>query len=44
MRQVATEATLSVACSPNLNVELSNSLHCDDNYMDGDDYYVVMAC
>jgi hypothetical protein len=32
-----------MACSPNLNVELSTSEYCDDNYMDGDDYLVVMV-
>jgi hypothetical protein len=32
-----------MACSPHLNVELSTSYYCDDNYMDGDDYLVVMV-
>jgi hypothetical protein len=31
------------AYSPHQNVELSTSKYCDDNYMDGDDYFVVMA-
>jgi hypothetical protein len=31
------------ACSPHLNVELSTAQYCDDNYMDGDDYLIVMA-
>jgi hypothetical protein len=32
-----------MACSPNLSVELSTLLYCDDNYMDGDDYLIVMV-
>jgi hypothetical protein len=31
------------ACSPNLNIELLTSLYYDDNYMDGDDYFIVMV-
>jgi hypothetical protein len=31
------------ACSPNLNVELSTSYYYDDNYMDKNDYMVVMT-
>jgi hypothetical protein len=31
------------ACSSNLNVELSTSYYYDDNYMDKNDYMVVMT-
>jgi hypothetical protein len=31
------------ACSSYINVELSTSYYCDNNYMDGDDYIVVMV-
>jgi hypothetical protein len=32
-----------MTCLPHLNVELSTLYYCDDNYMDGDDYLVVMV-
>jgi hypothetical protein len=32
-----------MACLPHLNVELSTSKYCDDNYTDGDDSLVVMV-
>jgi hypothetical protein len=32
-----------MACSLSLNVEVSTSQYCDDNYMDGDGYLVVMV-
>jgi hypothetical protein len=32
-----------MACSLCLNVELSTSKYCNDNYMDGDDYLVIMV-
>jgi hypothetical protein len=31
------------AYSPHLKLELSTSQYYDDNYMDGDDYFVVMV-
>jgi hypothetical protein len=34
---------MSDACSPRSNIEISASYYCDDNYMDGDDYFIVMA-
>jgi hypothetical protein len=30
-------------CSSHLNIELSTSQYYDDNYMDGDDYFIVMV-
>jgi hypothetical protein len=35
--------TWMMACSPHPNVELWTSQYYDDNYMDGDDYFVVMV-
>jgi hypothetical protein len=32
-----------MACSPQSNVVISTSYYCEDNYMDGDDYFVVMV-
>jgi hypothetical protein len=32
-----------MACLPRSNVVISTSYYCDDNYMDGDDYFVVMV-
>jgi hypothetical protein len=32
-----------MACSLRLNVELSISYYCDDNYMNGDYYFAVMV-
>jgi hypothetical protein len=29
--------------SPSPNVVISTSYYCDDNFMDGDDYFVVMV-
>jgi hypothetical protein len=32
-----------MACLPRSNVVISTSYYCDDNYMDGDDNFVVMV-
>jgi hypothetical protein len=34
---------MNEACLPSPNIELLTSYYCDDNYMDGDDYIVVMV-
>jgi hypothetical protein len=43
IRISATPSEMCDAYSPHLKLELSTSQYYDDNYMDGDDYFVVMV-